>query len=178
MRSLLRARGAFLVRRRGPCVIGLGAADDQLAAHELLVVQFRHGPAGLVDGQHRDKREALGLLRILVADDFGVLHLADPVEQVEQVALRGVEREVADVDFRRADFDDFRLVGRAGRGRALETAMAVLRRLPVLPVGGSGGLARGAGGLWFACEQAGQLLPETDLGGRLRLSWDAAARWR
>src|SRR5438876_456020 len=66
-------------------VAGFRSADHELAAHELLVVQLVHGAFGVLDRLHRHEREALGLLRVLVADDLGVVHMADAGEELEQI---------------------------------------------------------------------------------------------
>ena len=90
-------------------------AHHQLAAEELLVVQFIDGALGFIDALHLDKGESLGALVVLVAYNLGVLNLADAVEQLEQVALRGVEGKIADVKPRRSYFDRFRFALRARR---------------------------------------------------------------
>ncbi len=49
-----------------------------------------------------------------IAHDLGVLDVADAIEQVEQVAFRRVERQVADVKPGRSDFDRLRFPLRPG----------------------------------------------------------------
>ena len=88
------------------------AAHDQLAAEEFFVVQFVHGAFRFVDRLHLHEGEAFRALVVPIAHDFGVLHVADAVEQLEEIALRRVERQVADVKSRGSDFDRFRLARR------------------------------------------------------------------
>jgi hypothetical protein len=78
-------------------VAGFSTTDDQFTAHELLVVEFGYGAFCLVDCVHRHECEALRVLRVPMAYDFRVVDLADAVEEVEQIALGRIEREVADV---------------------------------------------------------------------------------
>ena len=66
-------------------------AHDELAAKELLVVQLFYGALGLVDRQHLDESEALRTLVVFVGHYFGVLDRADPIEELEEIALRRVE---------------------------------------------------------------------------------------
>ena len=78
---------------------------DQFAAEEFLVVQFRDGAFGFVHSQHLHEGKTFRALIMFVGDDFRVLHLADAIEQLEEIALGGVEGEIADVETRRRDFD-------------------------------------------------------------------------
>ena len=129
VRGLLGGGGVARLARLAGGVAGFGAADYQLAAHEVFVVQFGDGAAGFLDGKHCDEGEAFGLLGVFVAYDLGVLDLADSVEELEEVTLGGVEGEVPDVDFRGVDFDEFglaRLPGCGSGGAGLEAAMAVI----------------------------------------------------
>src|SRR2546421_333321 len=84
------------------------AAYDQLPPEEFLVVQFLHCALRFVDGQHLDEGESLRTLVMPVSDDLGVLNCADAVEELEEVALRRVERQVPDVKPGRGHFDRFR----------------------------------------------------------------------
>ena len=96
-------------------------AHDQLAAEEFLVVQFLHGPFRFVDGVHLDEGEAFRALVVPVGDDLCVLDCAHAVEELEQVALRGVEGQVPDVKPGRGDFDRLRFTRSARSLRRLRT---------------------------------------------------------
>ena len=76
------------------------AAHDQLAAQEFLVVQFLDGPFRFFDRQHLDEGKAFRTLIVLVGHDLRVLHLADAVEELEQVALGRFEGKIPDVKTR------------------------------------------------------------------------------
>ena len=97
-------------RRRSAAIVGLafaglGAANDELAAHEFLVVEFGYGALGFINGRHGHEAEALGLLIVFVRDDLGVFYRADAFEKLKEIAFRGIVAEVADVEFRRSDLD-------------------------------------------------------------------------
>jgi len=81
------------------------SADHELAPEEFFVVQFLHCALGLVDRLHRNERETFGALVVAIAHDLGVLHMADAVEEIEEIALGRVERQIADVKTRRSDLD-------------------------------------------------------------------------
>ena len=83
----------------------LRAADHELAAEEFLVVQFLHGALGFIDRLHLHEGEAFRALVVPVTYDLRVLHVANAVEQLEEIALGCVEGQVADVKTRRSDFD-------------------------------------------------------------------------
>jgi hypothetical protein len=67
------------------------AAHDQLAAKEFLVMQLVHRSLRFVHGLHLDESETLRALIMLIAHHFGVLHVANTVEEIKQVALRRIE---------------------------------------------------------------------------------------
>jgi len=75
----------------------LGPAHDQLATEEFLVVELFDGALGFLDRLHLHKSEAFRALVVPIAHDLGVLHVADAVEELEQVALGGVEGQITDV---------------------------------------------------------------------------------
>ena len=77
---------------------GFGTADLQGAAHEVFAMEFSDGATGFFDGAHGDEGEAFGALGAVVDDDFGILDIADAVEEFEQVAFGGVVGEIADVE--------------------------------------------------------------------------------
>jgi hypothetical protein len=55
-------------------------------------VKLLHSAASFLNGCHLNKCEALGALRILVADDLGVANLANAFEKLEKIAFRSVKR--------------------------------------------------------------------------------------
>jgi hypothetical protein len=98
---------------------------------------------GLLDGRKRDESESLGALSLAVANNFDVLDGSNAAEELHQVALSRIEREVAYVDAGRGHFNAFGLPGLAGR--CIFTAPGML---------GPGSAVRLAGGLglFFATE--------------------------
>ena len=94
-------------------LIGFRAAHNEPATEELLVVQFRHSALRFLDGLHLDKRKTFRALVVPIAYDLCVLHVANAVEQVEEIALGGVERQVANVETRRRDFNPLWLARRS-----------------------------------------------------------------
>src|SRR5215471_8194674 len=84
---------------------GLRAAHHESAAEKFLVMQFLDGPLRLLDRLHLHESEPLGTLIMAVAHYLGILHVPDAVKQLEQVALGGVEGEIAHVKTRRSNFD-------------------------------------------------------------------------
>ena len=89
------------------------AAHHQFAAQEFLVVQFLDGPLCFLDGLHLHKGESFGALIVPIAYHLRVLDVADAVEQLEEIALRGVEGQIANVKTGRSDFDWLRFARRA-----------------------------------------------------------------
>ena len=66
----------------------LRTAYDQLAAEKLLVVQLRDCAFRFVDGLHLDKGETFRALIVAITHHFRVLHVADAVEELEEIADR------------------------------------------------------------------------------------------
>lgn len=97
----------------GLVLIGFRAAHNEPATEKFLVVQFVHGALGLVDRLHLHKRKTFRALIVTIAYDLCVLHVSNAVEQFEEVALGGVERQIADVETRRRDFNPFWLARRS-----------------------------------------------------------------
>ena len=93
-------------------LIGFRAAYDKPATEKFFVVQFLHRAFRLFDGLHLYKRKTFRALVVPIAYDLGVMHVADAIEQVEEIALGGVERQVANVETRRRDFNPFWLARR------------------------------------------------------------------
>ena len=93
---------------------GLRAADDEPATEEFLVVQFLHGAFRFLNGLHLHEGKTLRALIVPVTYDLSVLHVPHAVEQFEEIALSGVEGQVADIKTRRSDFDRLRFAWRPG----------------------------------------------------------------
>ena len=106
-------------------LIGFGAAYYESATEEFLVVQFIYGAFRFLDGLHLHKRKTFRALVMAVAYDLCVLHMSNAVEQFEEIALGGIERQVANVETWRRDFNPFRL---ARRSRWLRTIARLCRR--------------------------------------------------
>ena len=100
-------------------LIGFRAAHHEPATEEFLVVQFLHGAFRFLDGLHLHKRKTFRALVVPIAYDLCVMHVANAVEQVEEIALGGVERQVANVETRRRDFNPFWLARRSRWLRAI-----------------------------------------------------------
>jgi hypothetical protein len=103
--------GILLIRMAtlaAPFVYGFRAADNQLATHVVFVVQFGDSTLGFVDGLHLDKGKSLRFLGVLIGNDFHVLDRPDAAEKLEEIPLGRLKGQVADVNARRRDFDNFR----------------------------------------------------------------------
>jgi hypothetical protein len=94
-------------------LIGFRAAHNEPATEEFLVVQFLHSALRFLDGLHLHKGKTFRALVVPIAYDLCVLHVANAVEQVEEIALGGVEGQVANVETRRRDFNPFWLARRS-----------------------------------------------------------------
>lgn len=68
------------------------AAHYELATEKLLIVELAHCPLRFFDGLHLHEGKPLRALIMFVAHNLGVLDMADAVKEVEQIALRRVER--------------------------------------------------------------------------------------
>jgi len=106
-------------------LIGFRAAHNEPATEEFLVVQFLHRPFRFLDGLHLHKRKTFRALVMPIAYDLCVMHVANAIEQVEEIALGGVERQVANVETRRRDLNPFWL---ARRSRWLRAIARLCRR--------------------------------------------------
>ena len=106
-------------------VIGFRAAHNEPATEEFLVVQFLYRALRFLDGLHLHKRKTFRALVVPIAYDLCVLHVADAIEQFEEIALGSVEGQVANVKTRRRDFNPFWL---ARRSRCWLRAIARLCR--------------------------------------------------
>jgi len=93
---------------------GLRATNHESAAEEFLIVQFLDGAFRFLNGLHLNERKTLRALIMPVTYDLSVLHLPHAVEQFEEIALSGVEGQVADIKTRRSDFDRLRFAWRSG----------------------------------------------------------------
>ena len=81
-------------------LVGFRAAYHQPAAEEFLVMQFFHRTFRLFDGLHLHKGKTFRALIVAIAYDLGVMHVSDAVEQLEKIALCGVEGKIANVKTR------------------------------------------------------------------------------
>jgi hypothetical protein len=61
-------------------LIGFGAAYDQPAAEEFLIVQFLYRALRFLDGLHLHKRKTFGALVMPITYDLCVLHVSNAVE--------------------------------------------------------------------------------------------------
>ena len=73
-------------------LIGFRAAHNEPATEKFLVVQFLHSPFRFLDGLHLHKCKTFRALVVPIAYDLCVMHVANAIEQVEEIALAGVER--------------------------------------------------------------------------------------
>src|SRR5215813_5637865 len=90
-------------------LIGFRTAHDEPATEEFLVVQFLHRAFRFLDGFHLLKRKTFRALVVPITYDLPVLHVSNAIEQFEEIALGGIERQVANVETRRRDFNPFGL---------------------------------------------------------------------
>jgi hypothetical protein len=100
-------------------LIGFRAAHNEPATEEFLVVQFLYSAFRFLDGLHLHKRKTFRALVVPIAYDLCVVHVANAIEQVEEIALGGVERQVANVETRRRNFNLFWLARGARWLRAI-----------------------------------------------------------
>jgi len=75
----------------GLVLIGFRPAYDQPATEKFLVVQLLNRAFRFLDCLHLHKRKAFRALVVAVADYLGVLDVSNAIEQVEKIALGGVE---------------------------------------------------------------------------------------
>jgi hypothetical protein len=94
-------------------LIGFRAAHNEPATEEFLVVQFFHSAFRFLDGLHLHKCKTLRALIMPIAYDLRVVHVSNAIEQFEEIALGGVEGQVANVETRRRDFNPFWLARRS-----------------------------------------------------------------
>jgi hypothetical protein len=106
-------------------LIGFRAAYDEPATEKFLVVQFFYRAFRFLYGLHLNERKTFRALVVPIAYDLCVLHVPNAVEQFKEIALGGVEGQVANVETRRRDFNPFWL---ARRSRCWLRAIARLCR--------------------------------------------------
>jgi hypothetical protein len=71
---------------------GFRTADYKFASKELFVMEFFNCSPGFLESRHLDEREPFRALGILVANHLCIAYLANPIEEIEQVAFGGIER--------------------------------------------------------------------------------------
>ena len=71
-------------------------------------MQFFDRALGFLDGLHLDESKAFRPLVVAVADYLRVLDVADAIKELEQVALCGIEGQIAHIKSRRRNFDRLR----------------------------------------------------------------------
>jgi hypothetical protein len=81
------AAGTFLART--------GFVDGECAAINVLAIEIGNGFVGFFLRAHLHERKPAGLAREFIHDEFATDDIARLFEQVEDLALRRVEREVA-----------------------------------------------------------------------------------
>jgi len=72
-------------------LIGFRAAHDKPATEKFLVMQLLHSAFRFFDGLHLHKRKTFRALVMAIAYDLCILHVSDTIEQIEKIALGGVE---------------------------------------------------------------------------------------
>jgi hypothetical protein len=100
--------GSILLLLAITAVAWLGTADLEGATHEFLAAELDDGTASFLDGGHGHEGKAFGTLRAAVNDDFGVTDVAHAVEELKEITLGGVVREIADVKTLGGDFSGIR----------------------------------------------------------------------
>ena len=105
----------------------LCAAHHQLAPEKFLIVQFLHRALRFFDRLHLDEGETFRALVVTIAHNLRVLDMADAIEELEQIALGRVERQIADVKTRRSDFDRLRFALRPRLALLLLLLLMLLR---------------------------------------------------
>jgi len=106
-------------------LVGFRTAHNKPATEKFLVVQFLHSAFRFLDGLHLDKRKTFRALIVAIAYDLCVLYVSNAIEQFKEIALGGIERQVAYVETGRCDFNPFRL---ACRSRWLRAIARLCRR--------------------------------------------------
>ena len=72
-------------------LIGFRAAHNEPATEKFLVMQFLYRTFRFLDGLHLHKCKTFRALVVSIAYDLCVLHVSNAIEQLEEIALRGVE---------------------------------------------------------------------------------------
>ncbi len=89
-------------------------ADDELASHEILVIENFYSALCFVDGTHFDKGKSFGLLGSRIGDDLGAGDVSDSAEKFFQFVFGGVVAKVADVEATGSHFGACALLFRLG----------------------------------------------------------------
>ena len=72
-------------------LVGFRATHNEPATEEFLVMQFIYRSFRFLDGLHLHEGKTFRALVVAIAYDLCVLHVSNTVEQVEEIALGGVE---------------------------------------------------------------------------------------
>jgi len=110
-------------------LIGFGAAYDEPAPEEFLVVQFLHRAFRFLDGLHLHKRKTFRALVMPITYDLRVLHVSNAIEQFEEIALGGLRLIKNKVETQRRNFNTF---GIERGSRWLRAIARLCRRFPFL----------------------------------------------
>lgn len=89
--------GRGLAGRPGLFLAFVGAADQQVSAHERLVVKNVHGADGIFQFLHFHEGVALGFVSAGIVNDFHGGDFANALEHVFKVAFRSFVGEVAHI---------------------------------------------------------------------------------
>jgi len=111
-------------------LVGFCPAHDQPAPKEFLVVQFLNGTFRFLNSLHLHEGKTFRALVVPVTYYLGILHVPYSVEQFKEIALGGVERQIANVKTGRSDFNP---LGFTPWSRRLGTIARLRCGFPFLP---------------------------------------------
>jgi hypothetical protein len=83
----------------GPLFARPGFVDGQGPTLQVLAVLFGNGLIGLVLAAHFHESESAGLVGELVHDQIAAYHISHLGEQIQDIPLGGLERQVSDIQF-------------------------------------------------------------------------------
>jgi hypothetical protein len=76
---------------------GLGTAELEGAAHEFFAAEFRDGSAGFFHRAHGNEGKTFGTLGAIIHHDFRIAHATNTIEELKEIAFRGIVGEIANV---------------------------------------------------------------------------------